>query len=232
MRTIALLLILANVGVYFWAHYVDVPEARLTSSDAVTPTDRAPPLLLAREHVTPSSEVTAKINSELSCISVGPFDSVEQAQTLAQRLLTAEFTTSPRAETGEVFAGYWVSLQNFASKVEAEQVLTRLQASGITDAYILTEEEPPNVLSLGLFSERARAEQRRADIAKLGYQPLIQNRTRMGATHWLDVNLQEPGQALDPALLQSDTVGIVRLQTKPCSELMAVQQHSSAATTP
>ncbi|HEY4341258.1 MAG TPA: hypothetical protein VGM97_15045, partial [Steroidobacteraceae bacterium] len=75
-----------------------------------------------------------------------------------------------------------------------------------------------NVLSLGLFSEQARAETRRAEIAKLGFEPVVQNRTHNGEVHWLDVTLQEPGQLVDPTLLQPESGGIVRLETTACPE--------------
>ncbi|MGD9841653.1 MAG: SPOR domain-containing protein [Steroidobacteraceae bacterium] len=230
MRTLALLLILANVGIYFWTHYVDVPEAMLSSNDVIVTANRAPPLLLARERTEQPAEVTAQISSELSCISVGPFAAAEQASVLAQRLRAADFSSSERVAAGEVFAGYWVSLQDFASKEAAEQVLTRLHASGVTDAYILNDEQAPNVLSLGLFTERSRAEKRRTDIAKLGFEPVIKERTRMGEAHWLDINLQEPGQVLDPTLLQADSAGILRLETRPCP-VAAVVAHQSSSTT-
>ncbi len=233
MRAFALLLILANVCYFFWTHYIDVPELapRATSQPA---SNRPPQLRLARERE-PDAEASAaqQAANELSCISVGPFGSAEELQQLGKRLLDAGFAATPRSESGEIFAGYWVSLQGLATRADAEQTLMRLRAAGVTDAYVMPDdrsaEGSPNVLSLGLFSEQSRAEARREAIAKLGFEPRLQTRTRHGDTHWLDVTLQEPGQLIDPALLQPESGGIVRLETRACPETAAQATSASSS---
>lgn len=219
MRSFALLLILANICFFFWAHYVDVPEASPRVA-ALPDSKQPPPLMLATER-DGSTEATL-VTNELSCISVGPLSAGAELEQIQKRLQDAGFTSAARSESGEVFVGYWVSLPGFATRAEAEQVLARLQVSGVSDAYILPEthsaDGAANVLSLGLFSEQARAETRRDDIAKLGLQPSVQNRTRHGEVHWLDVTLQEPGQRIDPSLLQPESGGILRLETAACPE--------------
>lgn len=230
MRALALLLILANVCFFFWSHYIDVPEA--SPRAAITPAAKAPPrLLLANERQADGDAIAKRLTSELSCISVGPFATAAESQQAQQRLQSAGFTSKARNQPGEIFAGYWVSLQGFATRAESQDALTRLHAAGITDAYILPDanaDGPPNVLSLGLFSEQARAEQRRDTIAKLGFQPQLQNRTRHGEVLWLDVTLQEPGQLIDPALLQPESGGIVRLETTACPDESATSAVASA----
>jgi SPOR domain len=216
MRAFALLLILVNICFFFWSQYIDVPEASLR-----TPTMQAgkppPRLMLAKER---QSDAEAKLTGELSCISIGPFGSATDLDQAQRRLNDAGFTSNARIEQGEIFVGYWVSLPGFATRADAQGALTRLQAAGITDAYILPDSESPgvsaNVLSLGLFSEQARADARRNAISKLGFEPQMQQRTRHGEVHWLDVTLQEPGQLVDPALLQPASGGIVRLETHAC----------------
>jgi hypothetical protein len=223
MRSIALLLILANVCFFFWAHYIDVPEAAPTA--AILPENKQPPRLRLAKERDGAADAT-RITNELSCISVGPFGAIGDVEHVQKRLQDAGFTSAARNESGEVFVGYWVSLPSFATRADAEQALSRLHAAGVSDAYILPDTSPArgstdgatNVLSLGLFSEQARAETRRDEIAKLGFEPLVQNRTRNGEVHWLDVTLQEPGQLIDPSLLQPESGGIVRLETRACPE--------------
>ncbi|MGC3982824.1 MAG: SPOR domain-containing protein [Steroidobacteraceae bacterium] len=232
MRTLALLLILANACFFFWAHYIDVPEARVRATATVS--KQPPRLVLADERRdAAATALNQRASAELTCVSVGPFNTIDELDKLGDRLQAAGFSSNARSEDGQVFAGYWVNLQGFATRADAQQVLNRLHAAGINDAYILPDEVPPNVLSLGLFSEQARAEQRRDAIAKLGFQPQVQTRTKSGETQWLDVMLQEPGQVLDPALLQSESSGIVRLETKPCPAAESTDESavaSSAAT--
>lgn len=213
MRVLALILILANLCFWFWARYVDVPESRPVVTNPVAA--RTPRLVLAQERPAAAGEA-AQLNKELTCLSVGPFTDDAQSTAIAERLTKAGFTTALRSEAAEVFAGYWVTLNGFAKRADAEQTLNKLKAAGITDASLLTEEGRANTLSLGLFSEKSNAEQRRGEAAKLGLEPQIQNRMRKGEAHWLDVSLQEPGQHIDPQLLQTDDGGISRLETRPC----------------
>lgn len=219
MRAVALLLILVNVCFFFWSQYIDVPEASLRAP-AVQAGKPPPRLVLAKER---DPETEAKLTSELSCISIGPFGAAADSAQAQQRLNDAGFTSAARNEQGEIFAGYWVSLQGLATRADAQEALTRLHAAGITDAYIMPADPadaPPNVLSLGLFSEQTRAEARLDAIAKLGFEPQLQSRTRRGEVHWLDVTLQEPGQLIDPMLLQPENGGIVRLETRGCPQAL------------
>jgi SPOR domain len=236
MRAFALLLILANICFFFWAHYIDVPEAAPLPA-SVPESKRPPRLLLTKEQpldaANVASSATSSLASELTCISVGPFNAANELEQINKRLQDAGFTTAARSESGEVFAGYWVSLPGLATRADAEQALKKLHAGGVTDAYILPEADAANgsaiVLSLGLFSEQARAEQRLNAIARLGFQPLLQARTRSGEVHWLDVTLQEPGQLLEPSLLQPDSGGIVRLETRACPAANAEPNSSQFA---
>jgi cell division protein FtsN len=202
-----------------------VPEAAPIA--ATLPESRRPPrLMLAKEHeldAAATSSAASSLTSALSCLSIGPFATTGELETIAKRLQDAGFTAAPRTEKGEVFAGYWVSLQGLATRADAEQTLKRLHAAGVTDAYIMPDDNPPNVLSLGLFSEPSRAEARRDAIAKLGFEVQVQNRMRNGEVHWLDVSLQEPGQLIDPTLLQPESGGIVRLETTACPAVSAAQ---------
>lgn len=210
MRSFALLLILANVCFLFWSQYIDVQPQSQATVNAAPP--QTPRLLLARER---APATTNAITAQLTCISIGPFAQPADAEQAQQRLHTAGYDIATRSEAGEVFAGYWVSLPSFAKRADADQTLQRLHAAGINDAYLLAEETPP-VISLGLFNEQSHAERRRDEAAQLGLAPQIQTRTRAAELRWLDVSLKEPGQLIDPALLQPESGGIVRLETRPC----------------
>lgn len=215
MRTLALLLVLINVCFLFWSQYIDVPDQATTA--ATTPANAsARRLMLATERYTPLPIDHGGVSTLPTCVSIGPFAEGSDFNDIQERLHSAGFGVTPRIEHGEVFAGYWVSLPSVSKRQDAEQTLTRLHTGGISDAYLLSDDTPPNVISLGLFSEQSHAERRRDEVFKLGLQAQIQPRTHAGEQHWLNINLQEPGQAIDPALLQPQTGAIVRLETKPC----------------
>lgn len=229
MRSFALLLIFANLCFFGWAQFVDVPvpEHPVTAAENTS----APRLLLATER--PSADASAKSGNTtpdtpnsvagsaplndptLKCVSVGPYQDLAGASQASASLQTAGFNTRQRIERGQLWVGYWVSVPNFASHAEAEQALQKLKAGGITDAYVLPGGEQSNVLSLGVFSEQTRAQHRVEEIRQLGLEPQISDRKREGSVYWIDVDLNEPGQAIDPSLLQSSGT-IVRLEMRAC----------------
>jgi hypothetical protein len=213
MRTFALLLVLLNVCFLFWAQYIDVADQNAGGAAAID--DSSHRLQLATER-SQRTIVTRKSVAMETCISIGPFAEVNDVNAVQQRLQEAGFKVAMRTERGEVFAGYWVSLPAFSSRLEAETALAKLHTNGVGDAYLLTEETPPNVISIGLFSEQANAERRRDEVAKLGFTPAIQSRTKVGDQAWLDINLKQPGQDIDPALLQPQVGAILRLESKAC----------------
>ncbi|HVY24846.1 MAG TPA: SPOR domain-containing protein [Steroidobacteraceae bacterium] len=216
MRTLVLLLVLLNVCFLFWAQYIDVSEPVAMTLDVPAETT-ARRLQLASER-TRSSLIEHSNTALLSCISIGPFPQMNDVNAVQQRLQQAGFTTTLRTERGDIFAGYWVSLPPFSSRIEAEAALAKLHTSGVGDAYLMADDTTAsaNVISLGLFSEQANAQRRRDEVAKLGFEATIQPRTRSGEQGWLDVQLKQPGQDIDPSLLQPQVGAILRLETKPC----------------
>lgn len=215
MRTLALLLVLLNVCFLFWTQYIDVGEQNAgTPANLTTTTQR---LQLATER-SPSTIIARKNPALQSCISIGPFAQITDENAVQQKLQEAGYTVTSRTERGDVFAGYWVSLPAFNTRLEAETALAKLHTSGVDDAYLLAEETPPNVISLGLFSEQANAERRRDEVIKLGYAPNIQPRNRTGELGWIDIKLKQPGQDIDPTLLQPQVGAILRLESKACAK--------------
>lgn len=214
MRILALLLLLANIAVYCWARYVAAPEVTLVSTPVPIHSSEAPPLALVNE--SSQSQSTASLE-QAQCVSVGPIEDEATAGSLGDRLQAAGLTSTQRIESKDEFAGYWVTVEKFASKAQADKALQQLHDGGISDAYIFTDEATSQVLSLGLFSERSRAEARRGAAAKLGFEASINDRSRQIQNYWLDVMLQFAGQTIDAKWLKTGKADdIVRLQTKSC----------------
>jgi hypothetical protein len=111
-----------------------------------------------------------------------------------------------------------VSVQNFESREAAEAALQSLIGSGVADVYLMPGSEPANVLSLGVFSDYQRAQRRAEEIRILGLEPRIDDRKRTGPVYWIDVDLREPGQAVDTSIFQTDPGKITRLELRPCPQ--------------
>ncbi len=242
MRTLCLLLILANALYFTWSHMIDVQPSGLErkGSKPVEPPMR---IVLAREmqeanpqepgveqirevqppaveplgrETSSAQSVAAAHDEALSCTSVGPFADLPQASQAQAALRAAGFQPRQRMEQGELWAGYWVSVQGLATREEAESALRMLTGSGISDVYLMPGSDPPNVLSLGVFSDYQRAQRRVGEVRALGLTARIDDRKRAGSVYWIDVDLQEPGQVLDNSIFQSDPRKITRLEMRAC----------------
>lgn len=237
MRTLCLLLILANALYFVWANLMRVETHVLDRAPARTATP-VPRIALAEEvtppplpedirevqppRVTPVEERPAAPRgepvSDASCISIGPFADLPQAAQAQAALRGAEYEPEQRVDEGELWVGYWVSVQDFATRADAEAALETLKANGISDVYLMPGTDPNHILSLGVFSDQQRAQRRADQVRALGFAPRIDDRTRTGAVYWLDVPLSEPGQTIDMSLFQSDASKIMRLEMKSCPE--------------
>lgn len=229
MRTLSLLLILCNALYLVWSQLIDVhinPLDRATAAPANPP----PRIVLAREvrkapeqvaAVTPPQETAAVVPAEGSafgCTSVGPFANLPEASQAQAALQAAGFAPRQRLEQGELWVGYWVSVQNFANRDAAEEAVQRLADAGITDVYLMPGTEPANVVSLGVFSDFQRAQRRLQEAQRLGLQPQIDDRKRAGSVYWIDADLKEAGQAIDTSIFQTDPRKIMRLELRACPE--------------
>jgi hypothetical protein len=240
MRTLCLLLILSNALYFVWSQMIDVQVSSLErrGSKPVEPPAR---IVLAREMIEANPEerglgpirdvqpptveplaarssgsgATAQTDG-FSCTSIGPFEDLNQATQAQAALHGAGFDPRQRVEQGEIWAGYWVSVQGLATRDAAEAAVKTLSANGIADVYVLPGSDPPNVVSLGVFSDYQRAQRRFDEVRAIGLTPRIDDRKRAGSVYWIDVDLQEPGQIIDTSLFSNDPGKITRLEMRAC----------------
>jgi hypothetical protein len=242
MRILCLLLILVNVLYFTWSQMIDVnvPSLERKGAKPVEPPAR---IVLAREMIEANPEErsvgqirdvqppaveplgaqasaapakqTAQLDT-LSCTSIGPFADLPQASQAQAALRAAGFEPRQHMEQGEIWAGYWVSVQGLATRDAADAALKTLAANGIADVYVMPGSDPPNVLSLGVFSDYQRAQRRVDEVRAIGLTPRIDDRKRAGSVYWIDVDLHEPGQVVDSSIFQSDPGKITRLEMRAC----------------
>jgi hypothetical protein len=158
----------------------------------------------------------ARQEDPMTCTSVGPFADLGQASQAQATLRTQGFEPRQRVEQGELWTGYWVSVRDLATRDAAEVALKTLNDNGITDVYLMPGSDPPNVLSLGVFSDYQRAQRRAEEVRAIGLSPQISDRKRAGSVFWIDVDLKEPGQNIDTSLFQVGQSRILRLELRGC----------------
>jgi hypothetical protein len=151
------------------------------------------------------------------CVSIGSFRTLAEATQASATLRTAGHEPRTRVAEGDVWAGLWVSMGNLASRTEAQRISNLLKQRGIGDAYVMPAGNGANEISLGIFSDPARAQRRADDVKALGFTPTISDRTRRGTVYWIDVDLEPTDGFIDPATLQAESGKIVRLEVQACT---------------
>jgi hypothetical protein len=242
MRTLCLILILANALFFVWSQLVDVQDSALDRAPA--PAAEAPPrivLMRELEEDAPSGEEPREIRDvappavepldarreqlartdTLSCTSVGPFADLPQAAQAQSALRAAGYEPRQRMEEGELWVGYWVSVPDLPTRAAAETALRTLTDNGLTDVYLMPETDPGHIVSLGVFSDYQRAQRRADQVRALGLEPRISDRRRAGSVYWLDVDLREPGEMIDASVFQTGEARIMRLEMRACPQASA-----------
>ena len=164
MRVLFLLLLLVNLLFLAWIRWVAPTEVTAQAVPSAA-AGKLQPIRLQREPVTAASPADPELGSTAAaaiaaatCVSVGPFASLQQAAVTSAALQRLGFAThAPRAATDEVRVGSWVRVPNLATPEDAANALASLQAAGLTDAYVVAEGEPGNAVSVGVFADPARA---------------------------------------------------------------------------
>jgi len=191
-----------------------------TTSESHTPAE-AP----AVESAAPTEQVTVATSNTvrgdlltdvIRCVSIGPSRDLAETTQASATLRGAGYDPRTRVAEGDVWAGLWVYLDDLPSREEAQRAMTLLKRRGISDAYIMPSADLTNDISLGVFSEPARAQRRAEEIKTLGFTPTIADRTRRGTVYWIDLDLKATDGIINPAELQSESGRIVRLEVLAC----------------
>lgn len=238
MRTLCLLLILANVLYLVWSQLIDV-QVNALDRPARRTADAPARIVLAKEAPELAQETTeddARAGAQaseappeappqtarrsdsdsLTCTSIGPFAELAEAAQAQAALRNAGFAPRQRVEQGELWVGYWVSVQNISTRADAEDAVGMLKSNGIDDVYLMPGGDPSFTLSLGVFSDYQRAQRRATEVRAVGLEPKVEDRKRAGSVYWLDVDLPEPGTRIDTSIFQSDPGKIMRLEMRAC----------------
>ncbi len=194
----------------------DTDAATLGATEDETPVNDAPAADTTLAAVTPGANTGQAVNDVVRCVTIGPFRDLPETTQASASLREANYEPRTRVAEGDVWAGLWVYLDDLPSRDEAQRAMTLLKRRGISDAYIMPSADQTNDISLGVFSEPARAQRRAEEIRALGFTPTIADRTRRGSVYWIDINLKSTDGIISPADLQSESGRIVRLEVLTC----------------
>ncbi len=202
MRNLLMLLVLANVLYWMWGRFVDEPAG--TGIVVVNESDIGPPLKLTRSTAAEaaasagavpgtgkSSDLAAVVGQ--SCVSLGPFKTDADANAALTEYLLEGLRASMRTGGDQVFVGHWVQIRNIPDWEEGNEILLKLRDGGRDDAYLVSTEDQGLKISLGVFSERSRAERIRSQVRSMDLVADISPRMRDTTVFFVDVGLP-PGK--------------------------------------
>ena len=186
MKNLLLLLLLANILYFVWGMFSE--EDREPGVAIVEESELGPPLEVTMDRGAEASAVVGR-----SCVTVGPFRHAGDAEVANTQYAGEGMRTSLRSTHGEIFIGHWVLIANIADNLARRDMLDKLHAGGLTDAYPMESEDTGLGISLGLFGELEGAEKVELQAKSLDLPAQIVARTSESQIFFVDVALP-PGK--------------------------------------
>jgi len=202
MKNLLLLLLLANILYFMWGVFTEKPEEPGTA--IVRENELGPPLEVTTGR---DSDAVASVGAVLgsgepsdleavvgrSCVTIGPFKVKTDADSAGLEYSQEGMNSSVRSTRGQIFVGHWVQIRSVENEVLANEMLAKLTAGGLTDAYLVRTEDEGLKISLGLFGDLERAEKIELQARSLDLPADIKPRTADRTIFYVDIGLP-PGK--------------------------------------
>jgi SPOR domain len=140
------------------------------------------------------NEAPQDIQDTPLCLSIGAFDTPSDLRKAMNVLTPMAGRIQFREIQTDALEGYRVFLPAAASREEALQFARKLAGLGIRDYYVVTAGPQENTVSLGIFKALSDAENRKAVITQLGFNPMLETRSDKVSQWWIDVAVPEDFQ--------------------------------------
>ena len=202
MRNLLLILLLANILYFMWGMLSK--EETQPGVALVEESDLGPPINVTADR---DGDVVASVGAVLgsgepsalaavvgrACVTIGPFRENTDADSAVLVYTSEGMSTALRETRAQIFVGHWVQIRNVANDAEANEMLAKLQAGGLSDAYLVRTDDEGLKISLGLFGDLDRAEKIELEARSLDLNPEISPRTRESDVYFVDIALP-PGK--------------------------------------
>lgn len=156
-----------------------------------------------------ASEPPGAIAPASSCHSLGPFRDAKDMKAIENGLNRLGYQPKERTGEARVQIGYWVYLPAM-EREEAVRITHMLDKRNDHDYLIVKD----NVISLGAYDSRTRADVRVAMLRKYGLAPVVEPRHGTRAAYWLDLDLPGDGRAVMKTI--RDEYRDVQVQESAC----------------
>lgn len=141
------------------------------------------------------------------CLRLVGFGDQLAAQRAQRRLQPQVEDAKLHVRTIRNIRNYWVYLPSAANRPAALETSRRLGEKGLTDYFVTTTGNNPNAISLGVFSTRANAERRQAQVKAAGFAAEIAERADETQIYDLDLRWRS-AEPLDWARALPDFRGL------------------------
>jgi hypothetical protein len=150
------------------------------ASRALSPAGLEPEPVPAIEMITALQPPGAGV--PLACYTIGPFLAEAELKAAMGRLEALEFSAEQRTAEEQQHIGYWIYLPAMPRR-EALEYKAKLDRHKDKEYFIGKD----NVLSLGAFGEKRRAERRMRQLRKIGIEAVQEPRIKTRNVFWIDI---------------------------------------------
>ncbi len=202
MKNLLLLLILANILYLMWGMFqADDPQPGVA---VVEESDLGPPLEVRTGR---DDESIASVGAVLgsgepsdlqavvgrSCVTIGPFKVKSDADSAVLLYNGEGMKAVDRQGQAQVFIGHSVRVEDVESRAVGREMIARLGEQGLTDAFIVGNEEIGYAIALGIFGQIENAEKVELQARAAGFDVEITPMMRDQAVYFVDIGLP-PGK--------------------------------------
>ncbi|MGB7933494.1 MAG: hypothetical protein WCH04_14945 [Gammaproteobacteria bacterium] len=197
MRYVIFLLVAMNCAYFSWQVFLNGPDKPVERSLSPLPPDVRRLVTLEEKDARQSPSDSRKIEDltatqppaavlPLSCQALGPFLAESELKPFENRLDRHGLTARSQTRYQREQVGYTVLLSPLGYE-DALQIKRRLEKENITTSFIGVN----NVLSLGVFRDKPRAEKTLARAQALGLDPRIEPGYAKRSTYWLIIERRD-----------------------------------------
>jgi hypothetical protein len=222
VRTLALLLLLANLLFLAWGRWV-APHDAISPPSAAAGSPQLQPIRLRGE---PGAMPAATSGSQAGllaagCVSVGPYAEPVQAESAAEELLRLGFSSRQRPATDDIRVGTWVRVTDFATPLDARNALAALHTAGFDEAELVTDPavDDAEVISVGVYADSDRAAEAAERVRQAGLAVETSDRRRTQDVVWLDVDRESNGGIPSLESLAPPPAGGLPLELRACPDV-------------
>ncbi len=185
MKSLALILLIANVLFFIWSQYI-------SNNTYVPPplVDKGIPSLTLLPLTSQDAYQSKGSNRQSSCYTFGPFNSEKTARYIASKINDYGLATEIKEQQTMQTLNFFVYLQSLPSREEAEKIIKDMRQNEIKN-YRLIESGPyKNAIALGTFDDLDRARRHAEYVRYLGYDAKYTARKKPKEVYW--INYDEP----------------------------------------